>query len=671
MKQQEIILVKFEAYCTPVKNLSLHRFIFLSYRQVEGESFDQFVTTLRKLSSSCDFETLKDSLIKDMIIIGTRDKKLQEKLLSKPTVTLTQVIEAGQAAEQSRKHKKTLNEKEYLHVDKVHVKEAKGYSKSDMIMKCRYCSYQHQRGKCPAYNKYCSKCSQKGHFAKCCTKKDKKVAAVKKIESHSSSSSTDSEVEDKWIGTVTNETTKPNISESAPIKEEVVNLKIDTVNDDWSVELETNGTLVCYKIDTGAEANILPYHEFQRLKNPPKLLSSLVKLTAYNGTSIPIKGRCILHIKQTKKSVPVLFIIADIKSTPILGHTSSTKLNLIQRIQEVNKSRNKKPDFINDYLDCFGKIGCLPGTHHIVTDPDVKPVIHPPRRVPYALLDKYKKELDEMVNLKIIVPVTEPTDWVSSIVIAEKPNGSLRICLDPKDLNKAIKRHHFKLPTTEEVLAKMSGSKWYSKLDASNAYWQMKVDEESSSLLTFNTPYGRYRFLRMPYGIHSASELCQTQISRIIENIPGTSNSQDDIIIWASTKAELRKRTIEVLQSCRKNNLKLNKSKRQFNMREIIFLGHQISEHGVHADPKKIEAIMNMPNPTSVKDLQRFLGMVNYLSKFILNLAELTAPLRQLLEKNVVFSLEKPQIEAIRTLKDRIVGSGVLKFYKQSLPIRI
>ena len=378
-----------------------------------------------------------------------------------------------------------------------------------------------------------------------------------------------------------------------------------------------------------------------------------------------------MNIKhKAEKVTPFLFLIADIKSLPILGHESCTKLNLIQCIAEV-KTNNKEPDFLNAYLDCFGKIGCLPGTHHIVTDPIVKPVIHPPRTVPYALLDKFKKELDEMVSLQVIEPVTEPTDWVSSIVIAEKPNGSLRICLDPKDLNKAIKRQHFKLPTTEEVLSKMSGSKWYTKLDASNAYWQMKVDKESSRLLAFNTPYGRYRFVRMPYRIHSASELCQTKISSIIEHIAGTINSQDDIIVWASTKEELIKRTIEVLQSCRKNNLKLNKAKCQFNMREIIFLGHKISEHGIQADPKKIEAITNMPNPTSVKDLQRFLGMVNYLAKFIPNLAELTAPLRQLLEKNVVWSFDKPQIESIRNLKDRIISSGILKFYKQSQPIRI
>ena len=197
------------------------------------------------------------------------------------------------------------------------------------------------------------------------------------------------------------------------------------------------------------------------------------------------------------------------------------------------------------------------------------------------MLDKLKKELDKMVNLGVISPVTEPSEWVNSMVIVEKPGGNLRICLDPKDLNTAIKRQHLQLPTTEEILDKMAGSKYYTKLDASNAaYWRIKIDEESSKLLVFNTPFGRYRFLRMAYGIHSASELCQAEIANIIEGIPGTMNSQDDIIIWGKTKLELKIYTISVLKAILKCGLKLNKSKCQFNLTEINFLGHKISERG-------------------------------------------------------------------------------------------
>ena len=147
-----------------------------------------------------------------------------------------------------------------------------------------------------------------------------------------------------------------------------------------------------------------------------------------------------------------------------------------------------------------------------------------------------------MVEMKIIQAVHETTDWVNNLVLVEKPDGSLRICIDPKELNKAIKRHHYAHPTAEDILSQMSGAKYFTKLDASNAYWQIELDEESSKLLTFNSPFGRYQFLRMPYGIHSASDVCQQKIAQIIDGIDGAANSLDDRIVWGSTQQELESR---------------------------------------------------------------------------------------------------------------------------------
>ena len=215
----------------------------------------------------------------------------------------------------------------------------------------------------------------------------------------------------------------------------------------------------------------------------------------------------------------------------------------------------------DEFEDCFGEIGTLPKTHHMTIDENIKPVIHAARRVPFALKDRLKSVLDRMVNLDIIETITESTDWVSQLVIVEKPNRKLRVCLDPRDLNKAIKRQHYKLPTVEELFAEMAGAKYFTKLDASSGYWQIKVDEESSILLTFATPFGRYRFKRLPFGIHSASEIFQQTIAEIIETCEGARNSQDDIIIWGSTMEELHTRTRSVLLKIRENQLKLNKLK--------------------------------------------------------------------------------------------------------------
>ena len=151
--------------------------------------------------------------------------------------------------------------------------------------------------------------------------------------------------------------------------------------------------------------------------------------------------------------------------------------------------------------DVFGEIGCLCGEHHNQVEENAIPVVHPPRRAPYALMNKLKTELDRMKQLDIIEEIHGPTKRVSSLVIVEKADGRLRICLDPFDpfdLNKVIKGEHYIMPPAETVMPEMSDAKYFSKLDASNGYWQIKVDEESSKLLTFNTPFDRHRFKRLP-----------------------------------------------------------------------------------------------------------------------------------------------------------------------------
>ena len=212
----------------------------------------------------------------------------------------------------------------------------------------------------------------------------------------------------------------------------------------------------------------------------------------------------------------------------------------------------------------------------------------------------------------------------------------MRICIDPKELNKAIKRPHYAYSTAEDILSQMSGAKYFTKLDASNTYWQIELDEESFKLLTFNSPFGRYQFLRMPYGIHSASDVCQQKIVQIINGIDGAPNSQDDIIIWGSTLQELESCTMKVFSSVKKNRLKLNRNKSKFNKSEVIFLGHKVTATSIYPDDRKVEAIKNIPLLESKRELQCFLGMINYLGKFVPNLSENTENLRKLLEKNTV-----------------------------------
>ena len=137
-----------------------------------------------------------------------------------------------------------------------------------------------------------------------------------------------------------------------------------------------------------------------------------------------------------------------------------------------------------------------------------------------------------MKRLEVIERVEEPTEWVNSMVVMTKKNGAIRVCLDPRDLNRAVKHQHYKLPTREEIMAQLAGPKIFSKMDASQGFWQLTLTEESSKLSTFNTPFGQYMYKRLPFGISAAPGIYHKKVHEIFEGIPNVDISMDDIIVW-------------------------------------------------------------------------------------------------------------------------------------------
>lgn len=190
-------------------------------------------------------------------------------------------------------------------------------------------------------------------------------------------------------------------------------------------------------------------------------------------------------------------------------------------------------------------------------------------------------------------------------------------------------------------------------------------------LCTFNTPEGRYRFLRLPYGILSAPEVYHKRIHMIFEHIPGVETMMDDIIVWGSTKEEHDSRLRQVMELIKKVNLKLNKDKCEFGVKTLTFMGDVVSEEGVKPDPRKISAIVNMERPNNTDDVRRFLGMITYLGKFISQLSEQTAPLRWLLDKNNEWMWSHEQEESWQNLKQTITEQPVLRFFDPTKRIRI
>ena len=163
-----------------------------------------------------------------------------------------------------------------------------------------------------------------------------------------------------------------------------------------------------------------------------------------------------------------------------------------------------KEYILHEYADIFKGVGTLPGgPYHIKLKDSYKPVQHPPRSVPLGMQSAYKAELDRLVKEGIITEVHEHTEWINSIVPVMKEDGSLRLCLDPKDLNKAIERNQWYARTLDDILPELVQSKYFTVKDATSRFWHILLDLRSSLLTTFNTLWGKYRWLRMPFGLKS------------------------------------------------------------------------------------------------------------------------------------------------------------------------
>lgn len=273
-----------------------------------------------------------------------------------------------------------------------------------------------------------------------------------------------------------------------------------------------------------------------------------------------------------------------------------------------------------------------------------------------------------MQHIGVITPVFQPTDWVSSMVAAHKKDKEvIRLCINPKDLNKALKRPHLPMRSVEEVAAQMAGATVFSVLDAKNSFWQIPLDKKSSMLTTFSTPFGRYRFLRMPFGMNSASEVFQ----RSMEQLFAGSVIVNDIIIGGRDTAEHDANLKKVLNRVKEVNLKLNPAKCKFRLDQVCYVGHIFTSNGLKADPSKTAAINDMPVPTDVPAIQRFLRMVNYLSKYIPNLSEIAAPLRKLTHKDTAWCWLPQHQAAFDQLKSCLSSPAVLAYYNVKEPVTL
>lgn len=669
-------LKSFEDYFIPRRNIIFERFRFNSRTQMSGESIESFITSLHSLAEHCNYGTLKEELIRDRIVVGMLDSKTSERMQLKEKLDLKEcILIAKQAEQQASQNKELYGKQSERQIGRVQTSGGSGTGLSNTTVgetgrrtpssptaRCGFCGlYPHSRGQCPAYRSTCRKCQKKGHWASVCRRNQ-----VRSVQLENPS---DLEVKNNYdVSELEQNFQNNNFLGSITINH------VDTREWVTSIFIEELRKSVKFLVDTGADISCIPkdmlsYKIYEQVKPSDKMI------TGPSGIKLKNLGTLTVTLHFRQKSFNTDLYVIDKLTKPILGRTAIIKLQVLgficNQVAPIRLDDTIDAQIFSKFSGIFSSIGNFKTEMQIKLVEHARPYVQSvPRVVPIPLLKPLKEELERLKKLHIIEQVDLPTEWVSPIVVVQK-NSKIRLCVDYTHLNKAVLRSHFPIGKVETILAQIKGSNYFSKLDTNSGFYQIKLCPESQLLTTFITPFGRFYFKRLPFGITCAPEYFSILLNKILSGLDGVISHIDDILIHAPTLEQHNKILLEVLKRIKQEGITLNKEKCVFASQSLVFLGHQISNRGILVDPERIRAIELFPEPKSKKEVLQYLGMLNFSSRFIPNRAHLLEPLTSLLKKNVNFIWGFPQEQAFEQSKKLLSNCPMLACFDPTKQISI
>ena len=412
-------------------------------------------------------------------------------------------------------------------------------------------------------------------------------------------------------------------------------------------------------------------------RHPVALASTLVKRV---GHLVPVR---FLNPTDSAELIVVgenLAILSEVKEVgeQTTGRHASCEETIeglpepLQKIVDETKGslseeeQQKVENLLHSYRDVFAitdqELGRTNVVEHAIHLSESAPIKQRVRREPMNYQGVVKEELDKMLEKDVIEPSTSP--WASPVVLVKKKDGSVRFCIDYRQLNDVTVKDAYPLPKIEENIDALKGSKWFSTLDLASGYWQVAMSEEDKEKTAFCTKYGLFQWKVMPFGLCNAPSTFERLMERVLQGLQWESAVLylDDIIVFSGTVDDHIQRLEEVFQRLRGANLRLKPKKCHLFKEEVQFLGHVVSEKGVATDPEKTKAVQDWETPRSVKDVKAFLGFTGYYRRFIPNYADKAEPLVSLLRKNVPFQWKEAQRSSFETLKKCLVGPTVLAY---------
>ncbi|UYV60122.1 K02A2.6-like, partial [Cordylochernes scorpioides] len=665
-------------YFTPQKNIVSERFKFRQRKQNTDENIDSYVIALRELVKSCEFGNLEEDMIRDQIIEKCYNRQLKEKLLQQDNLNLQRTIEISRMFETAKEEFRVLTNEDMTSINRVNYKNNFQAANESTVKGSKAHNVYHQKGstskvsapnleecyrcgltthppyKCGARNMKCTFCNKMGHLNRVCRNKNKykNIEGKKRNIQNISENNEDSDEYTFFLGS--------DNKESIYIDGKEIKMTIDTGSDTTFIGLENL-------------KNIFPKSQMPTLNGTER------KFYAYGQTSpLPCCGYFFADVSWGERSIKEQIFVIEGKAEPILGKKASFELEIIKRgtkIRNIQQEVIPKDiyNLIQENMNLFQGQGNVKGySQKITLKENVTPVAQRCRHFPYKMVEAINQELDKMIEDGIIEEVHEASEWISNIVaVPKKGTEEIRLCVDLREVNKAIVRERYPIPTVDNILQALQGAKFFAKLDAKKGFWQIELDEKSRPLTTFITPRGCYRFCKIPFGLCSAPEAFQKAMNSILSHLEGVLCYIDDVIVYAQSIEQLDQRLKKVFERFQQVGLKLNKSKCKFALNELEILGHIVSKDGIRPDPKKIESVLSFSKPENVDSLKSFLGTCGFLRKFIPDFSKLAEPLNNLTRKDIKWKWSKKEEDSFRKLKEALTKNPCLAYFDMNAPTEV
>ncbi|GJR12359.1 putative nucleotidyltransferase, ribonuclease H [Tanacetum coccineum] len=320
---------------------------------------------------------------------------------------------------------------------------------------------------------------------------------------------------------------------------------------------------------------------------------------------------------------------------------------------------------VREFKDVFPEdLSGLPPQRQVEFRIDLVPGATPVAKSPYRLapseMQELSGQLQELQDKGFIRPSYSP--WGAPVLFVKKKDGSLRMCIDYRELNKLTVKNRYPLPRIDDLFDQLQGARYFSKIDLRSGYHQLRVHEDDISKTAFRTRYGHFEFTVMPFGLTNAPAIFMDLMNRVCKPFLDKFVIVfiDDILIYSKTKEDHEVHLGSVLELLRKEKLYAKFSKCEFWLQEVHFLGHVVNQNGIHVDPSKIEAVKNWKTPTTPSEIRSFLGLAGYYRRFIANFSKIVKPLTTLTQKNQKYVWGEEQENAFQTLKNNLCDAPIL-----------